>query len=498
MSTSNCYVDFWENKKKDGSHDGGHHRFNGPVNVSDLSKYYWDGKNHNAFNEMDDSISSLKTGSQAWLKIYSQHNYSGSTHLIGPNTDIADLSSLSMDNTIVSFQLFDAPPVDVNKVLQNFLALYPGSRTVTKVAGTCIEFYAQDAHYRIYYPSIEQAGNLINFELNIDHDRGGGVDDHATLKFTLDTTGKFVGKVTVDYDMNDGAYHVPQFVFDFIDGGIDDLADEVILYLDGAEIVFTDGLGTELVIPTDILVLGVAELLTNLVNHTNDVIDYLFGLTDDGGTMYYSSIIGQTIARLSYALYQELYAKDSGPLITFDENAFLSYFNQNNWTLDKHNPYLNFSNNGSEFRSFFPDNTSCYAKAGLVSSVKIDAINDNEKDDHLILFTVFDPNGNLFSVQGGIDIYGAPDDSDDTDDYVAPNSGIIAYNKDGQLVQIANQQSKVLNYDSIEDAFRNIMQSALENVQYVDASNFSDALNNLVNASCEVLEAIKAAVKENN
>lgn len=495
MSTANCYVDFWENKEKDGSHDGGHHRFDGPLDVSDLSNNYWDGENQNTFNEMDDSISSLSTGSQAWVKLFSQHNYGGSTYLVQPNTNIPDLSTISMDNTIVSFQLFDAQPIDVNNVLQNFLNLYPGSNYLTKLEGQCIEFYAQDAHYRIYYPTITQSGNTVSFEINIDHDRGGGTDDHATVNFAIDTAGKFNGQITVSYDMSDGAYHVPQFILDLIDDGIDDLAEEIAVYLDGAEIVLTDGVGFELVIPTDAFIYGAAELLTTCVNHTNDLIDYLFGLTDDGGTMYFQCIVGQAIARLSTAYYQELFYGANTDLLSFNENAFLNQFGQTSWQTDKNNPYVNFSNNGSSYRSYFPDNTFCYSKAGLVSSVKIDAINDNAKDDHLIMFAVFDPTGKLFSVQGGIDIYGAPDDSDDTDNYTAPNSGIIAYNNQGQIVQITNKSTvTVLNYDSLEDAYKAKMQAALSNVQYVDTSNFSDALNNVVNASCEVLDAIKAAI----
>jgi hypothetical protein len=39
------------------------------------------------------------------------------------------------------------------------------------------------------------------------------------------------------------------------------------------------------------------------------------------------------------------------------------------------------------------------------------------------------------------------------------------------------------------------MQSALDNVQYVDHSDFSAALKNIVNASYEVVKAIDASVQ---
>lgn len=489
MSTQNCYVDFWENKNY-GS--GGHHRFDGPTNVSDLSKDYWDGKNHNVFNEMDDCISSLKTGSQAWVRLYSQHNYSGSTHLVNPNTNIPDLSSIGLDNTVVSFKLFDAKPVDTDRVLQNFLALYPGATSVNKVSGPCIEFYTQNTHYRIYNPSISQDGDVVNFEIKLDHIIGGAHDDHATVTFAMDTAGNFVDQIKITYDMSSGAYQVPQWLLNFIDDGIDEAAEEAIAYLDGAEIVLTAGLGTELVIPTDILVLAGAELLTIGVNHINAVMSKLFDLSDNGGTMYFSAMIANAIARLMYGYFQERYAADSGNLVTFDKNGYANSFGKS-WSSGLLNEHFSFHNNGNEYRSFLPDSTAGYSKAGMVTSVKIDAINDMAKDDYLVLFTTFDPTGKLFSVQGNIDIYGAPSDGD-TSDYTAPSSGTIAYNNEGQIVQITNSAVNILNYSTLEDAFKAEMQNALNNVQHVDHSNFSDGLNNFVNAAAQALEGLKAAV----
>lgn len=493
MSTENCYVDFWENSWDNGSApDGGYHRYNGPVDNPDMSSDYWDGYNHNFSNEIDGSASSLRTGSKGWLKAFKGNNYDGDCLIVNPNTTIEDLDDYSFSNKINSFQLFDALPVDTKKVENNFLALYPGSVEVSKLAGNCIEFYAQDSHYRIYHPTIVQDSSTVNFTLNIDHDRGGGIDDHAVVTFSMDTSGKFLSKISITYDMSSGAYHVPDWAINFITDGIDDLAEEAIVYLDGAEIVFTAGLGTELVIPTDILILAGAEVLTIAVNHINDVIDKLFGLSDDGGTMYYSSIVSHAVARLVYAYYQEIYEADSGTLITFDESKFRAPFNAS-WVNDKHNPYFNFSNGSGEYRSYFPDNTAGYSKAGMISSVKIDAINDNGKDDHLIMLTTFDPTGKLFSVQGSIDVYGAPD-TGSSDDYVAPSSGTIAYNDQGQVVHITKTDSTVLNYSNVEDAFEDRMQSALDNCDGLDASKFSDSLKGIVPATMRVLDATKAAI----
>lgn len=495
MSTANCYVQFWENKNKE---DGGYHQFNGPTQDPNLSNNYWDGKNQNFSNEMDDAISSMQTGSQSWVIIYSENDYTGKQYLVGPNSYIPDLSKISpdMDNTIASFQLFDAAPVNPTTVLNNFLALYPGSDQTSVSGNQCIEFYAQDAGYRIYYPSILQSGSTVNFSMNIDHIIGGGKDDHAVVTYSMDTAGNFINRITITYDMNSGAYHVPQWMLDFIDDGIDEVADEAIAFLDGAEIVLTAGVGTELVVPTDILILAGAEVLTIAVNHINAVIDKLFGLQDNGGTMYFSSAISHAIGRLMYSYMQERYGSNSGQLVYFDQSAYQQHFNTTWDDEDKDNPCLTFSQSGSEYRSYYPDNTAGYSKAGYMSSVKIDAINNNAKDDHLILMTTFDPTGKLFSAQGSIDIYGAPDDSDDIDNYTAPSSGTIAYDKNGNVIQITQDAIIPLSqYTTVQDAYKDRMQNALNNVQYVDHSEFSDALKHLVDASYNVLMGIEAAVK---
>lgn len=483
MSTANCWVKFWENKN---FASGGYREFTGPVNIPDLSKDYWDNEKENVFNEMDDAISSMQTGSQAWIKVFSQANYGGAEQLYGPNTSCQDLGA--MDNTIASFQLYDNYPVNQTSVTDNFAALYD-ARYEQKFAGASLEFYTQDCHYRVYLPSMEQVGNVMNFTLNLDYDRSGGFDDHAVATFSMDTSGNFVDSIKISYDMGSSAYQIPQWAIDFIDDGIEAGEEAAIEMLDGAEIVLTLGVGTELIVPTDILILAAGELLTIGVNHINDVIDKMFGLTDAGGTMYFSSTVSQAVARCVYAYYQTLFGADSGPLVTFDNSLFASFFNAS-WATDKNSPYVLFDNGGQPYRAYCPDSTSIYAKAGMIASLKIDAINDNAQDDHLILFTTFDPTGKLFSVQGSIDIYGAPADGD-TDTYQAPSSGTIAYDKNGHLVQITQSGvNQLTGYASIEDAWKALMQTALANVE--DGKS-SASLKNVVNAAYQVLQGIEAS-----
>jgi hypothetical protein len=495
MSTANCYVDFWENDNKDGRH----RRFSGPTSVSNLSKYYYENEKENFSNEMDDSISSLATGSQSWVTVYSDNDYQGKQLTVGPGQTVNKLSGTNpvMENDIASFKLFDARPVNTQNVLNNLLTLYPGSvKTTCGIpAEQCIEWYAADSHYRLYYPSIQQSGSTVNFSMRLDHILGAGGDDHATVTFAMDTSGNFVQKITITYDMSSGPVQVPQWMLNFIDDGIDAVADEAIAFLDGAEIVLTAGVGTELIIPTDILILAGAEVLTIAVNHVNEVIDKLFNLSDNGGSMYFPAIVIHAVARLAYSYMQELYGSNGGTL-TFNQGTFQQYFNTE-WNDDnKSNPDILFSNGGSDYRCYYPDNTAGFCKAGYVSSAKMDAINNNDKDDYLSLLTTFDPAGKLFSVQGTIDIYGAPDDNDDADSYVAPSSGTIAYDKNGNVIQITKNGIVPMNgYTNVADAYKATMQSALDNVQYVDHGDFSTALKNIVNASYEVVKAIDSSVQ---
>ena len=488
MSTPNCFVTFYE--KTD--YKGKHRTFDGPDDSKKLSDHHW--HDHSGFlNQVDDASSSLKTGSQSWVKVYANNNFGGKEVLFGPNSHIDDLSDYGINNDIASFQLFDKKPVDEPKVLDNFLAQYPTSARTTNFGKSALEFYRQDTHYRVYYPSIVQDDNVVNFSYNLDHIIGMGGDDHATVSFSMDLDGNFVGKISVSYDFSSGAYHVPKWVLDFIKDGIDDAAEEAIVYLDGAEIVMTAGLGTELVIPTDILVLAGAEILTIGVNHINDVIDWLFGLGDNGGTMYLSSIVAHSVARLVFAYFQERYGQNSGTLVGVSNSALADYFDDS-WDQAMHNDAFTFHESGSSYRIYKPDTSSGYSKAGLIASVKMDAINSGAKDDYLSLLCTFDPSGNLFSAQGTVDIYGAPDDSDDKDKYTSPSSGTIAYDGKGGIIKITKSgHSTLTGYSSVEDAWRGEMRNAINSVKYVSHSKFSDALKSIPDAGYKLIKGLASS-----
>jgi len=182
-TTPDCWVQFWENKNY-GS--GGTHTFrytqpddqpaHQPLSINDLSEYYWDGYSASFKNQMDDSISSLKTGSHTWLYVFSKHRQGGNVLKIGPNSELKDLShknnpdGSTWQNTIVSFVLYDQQPTcwDTSRptlAADCWLKLYAGKRYTDTCftlvgAGAVVNLICLDG-YR-YWVDKNAEGNTIH------------------------------------------------------------------------------------------------------------------------------------------------------------------------------------------------------------------------------------------------------------------------------------------------------------------------------------------------
>ncbi|HYJ78275.1 MAG TPA: hypothetical protein VEW03_01630 [Longimicrobiaceae bacterium] len=486
-----CNVTFWKDTD-DSKGTGLYKNYDSPHNETDLNEVQWQGQTH---DDMKDDISWVDTDTQAWVKIYSKANYQGRYYLIGPGTStnlkLVYVDGDDMNDTVESFQIFDhKPDVDTSAVNSNFVALYPGS-TRTRVNNLyCSEFYAQDTQYRVYDPEMVLSDSGIAFTTQLDHVQSEH-DDHATVTFSMDFTGTFIDQIAVSYDMAD-ASQIPPWAVKLIDGAIDVAADAAKAVADGAEIVITDGVGVVATVETDELIQDAADALAFCVDHLNTVLSAIFKLQDNGGTMYFSSVVSHSIARLVLAYYQELFGTDNNRKLTFNEQSFLTPLGATGWinpgdSGGKSNPYVNFTQSSYSYRAFYPDNSFLYATGGAVSSVLVGATTDDQKDDHLNLQATFDPHGNLFSVAGGVDIFlmSVPDG------YQAPTSGVIAYNQSRQLVHILpGSSAMVIDYSSIEDAYRDIMSTALNDA----GVTLTDQQRYLVDASVTVLNAMTSAI----
>lgn len=493
---SDCTVKFWKSTD-DKSGTGDHRTYSGPQSVPDLNEIQWEGESH---DDMKDDASWVDTSSQAWVRIYSKDNYQGRTVLIGPNQHVSlkklqdENNEDDMNDTVESIQIYDHPPsVNTTNILNNFVALYPFSERSTKNNLYNSEWYAQDSEYRVYDPSILQTSDSVAFSVKLDHIQSES-DDHATLTFSMDFSGDFVEKIQVTYDIAN-ATQIPDWVINLTDKAIWVAEQGAKVLFDSAVIVITDGIGTVATIEINKVIKYTAKALTFCVDHLNFVLGAVFKLQDDGGRTNFPAIVSHSIARLVLAYYQELYGKDTNTPLTFVENAYFDGLKSNNsWDDSKHSLFVLFKENNRNYRSYFPDNTFLYARGGAVSSVKIDSIENNEKDDHLVLQAIFTPKGALFSVAGCMDIFSVKNSSD----YTPPASGVLARNSEGKIIHIEQGQEEFTvleNYDSIESAYADMMKKALEaNATQFDY-NLSDQQRTLVTASVTALNAMTAAIQ---
>lgn len=492
---SNCNVTFY--KKTDGKKGtDAYKNFDGPQTVADLSQVLWEGTTFD--NDMKDDISWVDTSSQTWVRVYSKANFQGRTALIGPNQHMS-MKSLwdengegDMDDTIESFQLYDhQPSIDSSAVVANLLTLYPGSRRVRKNNRYATEWYAQDSEYRIYDPSILLTDNKVSFTMDVDHIQAEQ-DDHAVISFSMDLQGGFVDRITVTYDIAE-ATQIPEWAIKLIDGSIELAKYGAMAIADGAVIVLTNGIGVVAMVEINTLIRYTANVLTFCVDHLNVVLSAVFKFQSDGGTSNFPAIVSHGIARLVLAYYQELYGPDANPPITFNEARFLEKLGTDRWDYTKHNPYVEFAEDGYAYRTYYPDNTFFYARGGALSSVKIDAITDNRMDDHLVLQAIFDPTGKLFAVAASIDIFIVKD----LDDYSAPSSGVFAYNAEGRMIHVekgGEVVTEVHGSDSLEAAFADSLKQALRSTGEAYSLTITDRQAVLVDASVVVLKAMGEAV----
>lgn len=489
---SNCNVTFYKHDEKGDPYKN----YDGPQSEPDLHDVEWPGQPH---NDMEDDISWIDTGSQAWVRIYSSANYQGRTALIGPNQhvnmkDVKDENNEDdMNDTIESFQIYDhKPDVNTSHIINNFVALYPGADRDRKDYKYENEWYAQDSEYRVYDPSIQLTNEKIAFTINLDHIQLEK-DDHAEVTFSMNLQGDFVDQIQVTYDMA-GASQIPDWAIKLIDGAIEAAKYGAIAIADGAEIILTDGIGVVATVETNKLIKYTAKALSFCVDHLNIVLSVVFKFQDDGGTTNFPAIVSHSIARLVLAYYQELYGPDSNKPIGFNEQNFFSTLGTNSWDNSKNNPFVEFKQDSYSYRAYYPDNTFFYARGGALSSVKVDAIEDFEKDDHLILQAVYDPQGNLFSVAGCIDLFTVKNISN----YTAPASGVLTYNSKGQIIHILSGSEDVTvveNHDSLESAFADMMTSALKNTASQYDISLTSQETTLVSAAVKVLNAISAAIQ---
>lgn len=109
---TNVWVQFWDKDEFDSSHHHGTYASNSYFEVSDLEDVDWP----NTGNKERNDYSSLKTGNNTWLTVYSDTEFGGDSHTFGPNSSIGKLSDVkrsslhSWENCINSYKVFPYDP----------------------------------------------------------------------------------------------------------------------------------------------------------------------------------------------------------------------------------------------------------------------------------------------------------------------------------------------------------------------------------------------------
>lgn len=489
MSSNHCKVQFWKDKNNGGKTKV----YEGPASISDLEDEDWKDSN----DDMKDDIGSIRTDSQAWVRVYSKADFGGRSALIGPSTDIDadnlydDVEDEDLDDTIESFQLYNERPIiDIANYQATFHDQFPHGDVSRKNNLYNTEFYSQDSEYRVYDPEIEFSGDIAYFTIRTDHVQAES-DDHAIITFSLDRDGNFVDTIQVTYSIA-SATQIPEWAVKVMDLGIKAGKSAAKTFFDGAVIVVTDGVGVVFTVEINKVIDFTAMLLTFCVDHMNTVLNAAFVYQDDGGTMNFSAVVSHIIARAVKSYNLEALGQVSSSL-KFDKDEFQEALGKSSWhDDDKHTRYLNYKSDGENYRVYKPETTLLYANGGAVISCKIDAITNNQKDDHLILQAVFDPSGHLFSAMGAVDIFSRNHD----DGYTAPASGVVTFDQTGQMVHITQDKTITpISYNDLDSAYADLM---LKDLQAKDSSfdlDLDDQQLNLVEVSQDVLKAMIAGFK---
>lgn len=176
----------------------------------------------NPNRDMKDNIQSLATGSAAWLEIWNDTNYYGSTLKIYPNTKYTDLNSVSRKpegdwkNQIQSFKLYGALPASWNLGFNEdlFYNAFPGALKMEDSSGPYYHYTTQDCGYDIRITSQSYDATTMTMSFRIDYDLTGH-NDKVNLDLVINSDGSF-NSVSYEYEQG-GAVQIPKAFITAVD-----------------------------------------------------------------------------------------------------------------------------------------------------------------------------------------------------------------------------------------------------------------------------------------
>lgn len=194
--------------------------FQGPINESDLNSVSFP---TNTSRDLKNDIQSLATGSSAWLEIWNDTDYSGSSLRIYPNTTYDDLNQVARlpngdwKNQMQSFKLYTSLP-DASWCLtfdqDTFFKSIPDGYAMKDTSGPYYHYNTQDCGYDIRVTDISYDSSSMTVSFRIDYDLAGH-NDKVNLDLKVNTDGS-INSVTYEYEQG-GAVQIPSAVIKAVD-----------------------------------------------------------------------------------------------------------------------------------------------------------------------------------------------------------------------------------------------------------------------------------------
>lgn len=328
--------------------------------------------------------------------------------------------------------------------------------------GTAMEFTTQDAKYRVYLPTGTVAtGGDMNLKLKLTHIRGAG-DDDAEISVVYDAQGNYKSPPSITW--NDGSdAQIPDWVTTGVSvvGGV-----SAAVGLAAGLFLAPETVGASLVLTAAVegSIAAVTRGVNTGISIYNDAAERVCNLADDGGRLYFSSVVNHALTRLNTAVLEYVNGGAIDETLNFKHSMFKDAIGSGKYQDDKDGEAVAYHTSGDDYRTWFPDESVSYGNTGLLLSCKIDGVRDHNKDDHIALSATYDIKGNLYAAQAVLQMKNE----------TTVTTGSVTYNDQGQVIQVTDKGTIILSgYTSVVQAIDNVLESAMKTGKHYD--DYSDA-----------------------
>lgn len=388
-------VAFYQDKK----YGGGYSIYDGPNQCASQYYMYYQGNVNSKDDNMTKDISSLKTGSNAWVTIYDGDNYTGQSLNFYPNTscdnlkDHDDPTSHNWGDMIASWRLYTAIPSSWNTGFDKttFEGQFPGWNKQSDLDGDYLNYETQGAGYHVHQIGKSYPDEFtMKISLKVCYQITAGTNDNVLLDILVNTDGS-LNSITYTYNAG-SAVQIPGWVEKAVDAGAEVAG--AVGALESAGI--SEAAAQEFV-----------EDFNTICNVFNKVASAVFKLSqNDDGRFYLVPVVSHVIVRaLKSVTIQGSVPRTANPAINFSSNVFAGHLDEiSGYTVNKDgngayswdqytgsgylNTVLNYQKSSRNYRTWLQEVDVTRNNTGLVVSCKIDWEN-GAGDDHIVLFTGF-------------------------------------------------------------------------------------------------------------